>query len=312
MITLKKYNQDYRSIWNEFVDKSKNGLFMFDRNFMEYHSDRYQDNSLMFFEDDDLIAVLPLSVHGNELRSHGGLTYGGFITNENMKQQKMLKCFELLKEYMSSHGFSQLLYKTIPYIYHKYPADEDLYALFRHEANIFKIEPATVIDLTRRYKISKGHKALISRAKREGATIEISDDFETFIALENEVLLAKHNTVAVHNADELKLLRGRFPNGIQLVVTKHNGIMIAACLLFVYDNAVHTQYLAANEFARSIGGLSLLIKTIIDRFSGEKQYLDFGISTENNGFFLNEGLIDQKQYFGGRTVAYITWKLIQS
>ncbi len=37
--------------------------------------------------------------------------------------------------------------------------------------------------------------------------------------------------------------------------------------------------------------------------------LDFGIFTENGGRYLNEGLISQKDSFGGRTNVYQLWKI---
>ncbi len=155
----------------------------------------------------------------------------------------------------------------------------------------------------------KGRKAQISRAKREGVLIEGSADFETFISLENQVLSEYHDTKAVHTAEELKLLKSKFDDGVQLWVAKYKGEVIAGTLLFVYDDVVHTQYLASNDKAREIGGLDLLIKTLMDKFSETHSYFDFGISTENNGEFLNEGLISQKESFGGRTICYQTWEV---
>ena len=49
-----------------------------------------------------------------------------------------------------------------------------------------------------------------------------------------------------------------FPENIKLFVAKYKEQMIAGTLLFVYPNVVHTQYMAANEVAREIGGLDLL------------------------------------------------------
>ena len=154
---------------------------MFNRDFMDYHSDRFKDSSLMFYENDELIALLPMSLHKSELRSHGGLTYGGFITNERMKQYKMLECFNELKKFMQEKGIEKLVYKTIPHIFHKYPAEEDLYALFVNNAKLIKIEPSTTIFLKNAYKMPKGRKAQISRAKREGVIIEELADFKTFV-----------------------------------------------------------------------------------------------------------------------------------
>lgn len=309
MISIVEYSPNKNNEWNDFVRKSKNGIFMFNRDFMDYHSDRFKDNSLMFMEKGELIAVLPASLHGNELRSHGGLTYGGFITNEKMKQHKMLDCFDLLKQYMNENNITNLIYKCIPHIYHKQPSEEDLYALYKTGAKVLKIEPSTTLNLKLPLKMPKGRKAQISRAKREGVIIEQSNDFESFIELENNVLSEHHNTKAVHSAEELKLLKSRFENEIQLWVAKYENEIIAGTLLFVYENVVHTQYMAANDKAREIGGLDLLIKTLTDKFSDSHTYFDFGISTEDSGKYLNEGLIAQKESFGGRTVCYQTWEM---
>ena len=309
MITIRLYTSENFDLWNTFVSSAKNGIFMHDRNFMEYHSDRFVDNSLMFYDEDELLALLPANKKGTELVSHGGLTYGGVITNTKMKEYKMLECFEVLKSYMKENGFTSLIYKTIPYCYYTNPAQEDLYALFRNDAKILKIEPSSVIDFRYPIKLPKGRKAQIGRAKREGVTIELSTDFETFIALENSVLSEHHNTKAVHTGAELSLLHERFPEQIELYAAMYQGKMIAGSVVFVYNNVVHTQYLAADEVAREIGALDYCISEIMAKYSTIKQYLDFGISTEDGGKVLNEGLISQKEGFGARTIAYQTWEM---
>ncbi|MGI7619220.1 GNAT family N-acetyltransferase [Campylobacter coli] len=304
MISIIPYITNKKDTWNNFNKEAKNGLFMFDRNYMDYNSDRFMDNSLMFYEDEKLIALLPCNVVENILYSHQGLTFGGFIVDENMKQGKMLECFEVLKEYMKENNFKKLIYKSTPYIYHKIPAQEDLYALFRSKAELFRVDCSTAIDLQNICKMPKGRKAQISRAKREGVEIASSEDFNIFLILLNSVLQKQHGVNAVHSVEELKLLYSRFPQNIKLFVAKFNGEIIAATLVFIYENLVHTQYLAANEKAREIGALDLLIKTLMDEFAKSKKYFDFGISTENGGEFLNHGLISQKEGFGGRSVAH--------
>ncbi|EJZ2963119.1 TPA: GNAT family N-acetyltransferase, partial [Campylobacter coli] len=294
---IKKYNLNSKDIWNNFNKDAKNGLFMFDRNYMDYHSDRFMDNSLMFYEDEKLIALLPCNVVENILYSHQGLTFGGFIVDENMKQGKMLECFEVLKEYMKENNFKKLIYKSIPYIYHKIPAQEDLYALFRNKAELFRVDCSTTIDLQNVLKMSDLRKRCIKKAQKNKVEITSSEDFNIFLILLNSVLQKQHGVNAVHSVEELKLLYSRFPQNIKLFVAKFNGEIIAATLVFIYENLVHTQYLAANEKAREIGALDLLIKTLMDEFAKSKKYFDFGISTENGGEFLNHGLISQKEGF---------------
>lgn len=301
---IKKYTKEYFDIWNNFNKDAKNGLFMFDRNYMDYHSDRFIDNSLIFYEGEKLIALLPCNIVENILYSHQGLTFGGFIMDENMKQGRMLECFEVLKEYMKENNFKKIIYKSIPYIYHKIPAQEDLYALFRNKAELFRVDCSTTINLQNIFKMSDLRKRCIKKAQKNEVEVVLSEDFNTFLMLLNSVLQKQHGVNAVHSVEELKLLYSRFPQNIKLYVAKFNEEIVAATLVFIYENLVHTQYLAANEKAREIGALDLLIKTLMDEFAKSKKYFDFGISTEDSGEILNRGLISQKEGFGGRSVVH--------
>lgn len=313
MITVRRYAEEKQNAWNQFNRDSKNSLFMFDRNYMDYHKDRFQDHSLMFFSDDKLVALLPMNEKEGALYSHGGLTYGGFITDSKMKQHTMNECFQALLAYSAEHDFSHILYKTIPHIYHSQPAEEDRYALFASGAKLVTVDASTYVNLKTPLKMPKGRKAQISRAKREGVEItelrELSD-FEAFIELENEVLSARHETKAVHTGAELKLLHDNFPENIHLFAAKKHGLLIAGTVIYEYDQVVHTQYMAANDEARQIGALDLTVNTIMEKYKSGKTWMDFGISTEHGRIYLNEGLIAQKEGFGGRTGVYEIWDIV--
>ncbi len=304
-----QYSPSHSKEWDEFLDIAVNSLFMFKRRYMEYHSDRFVDNSLMFYDEDSLVAVMPASIDGQVLVSHGGLTYGGFIFGKSMKQSHMNEVTECLIGYMKENHLKTLIYKEVPLIYHSIPAEECEYSLFWRGAFLKKMECSSVVDLKNRIKFPKGRKAQVSRAKREGVEVVTSTDFRAFIDLENEVLKEYHNAKAVHTGQELELLHDRFPDNIRLVAGMYQGKIIAGALLFVYDNVVKTQYLAANDKGREIGALDLVISTALDEYSETKKWFDFGKSTEGDGDILNEGLISQKEGFGGRTVMYKTWQL---
>ena len=312
MITVKPYSPEMRDLWDSFSRSSKNRLFMFERDYMEYHGDRFEDYSLLFFQEDKLIALLPLNIRENSVFSHGGLTFGGFITSNDMKQHTMNDCFDALINYLQTNQIKKLTYKPTPWIYHLQPAEEDVYSLYTHSARLMKIEPSTVVDLSTPLKMPKGRKAQISRARREGVEIREctgEDEYYAFIDLENAVLSEHHNTNAVHTGAELYLLHSRFPDQIHLYGAFYEEKMIAGAVVYEYDSLVHTQYLAADETARRIGALDLTINHVKETFKDSKKWLDFGISTENNGLILNEGLISQKESFGGRTVVYSAWTL---
>lgn len=312
MLSIKRYTDNDKENWNRFNQHTKNRLFMFDRDYMDYHRDRFKDHSLMIYNDDNLIALFPACESDNTLLSHGGLTYGGFLTNEKMKQHTMMDCFDVLKSYALNQGKQKILYKTIPHIYHSQPAEEDRFALFASNARLVTVDASTYINLKNPLKMPKGRKAKISRAKREGVIIEVLTDlihYEEFIALENEVLESRHETHAVHTAEELKMLHDRFPDCIHLYAAIKDNNMIAGTVIYEYEDAIHTQYMAANDEARQIGALDLAIATVMDNYRETKTWLDFGISTEHDRIYLNEGLISQKEGFGGRTGVYGIWEI---
>ena len=312
MIQVRRYSEEDINIWNEFNSKSKNSLFMFDRKYMDYHKDRFLDHSLMFWDDEKLVAILPLSEKENVLYSHGGLTYGGFITDEKMKQHTMNDCFQALIEYAKENGIEKVIYKTIPHIYHTQPAEEDRFSLFANGARLITVDVSTYINLAAPLKMPKGRKAQISRAKREGVVIEeLTElkDYKIFMELEETVLTERHDVHAVHTGEELKLLHDRLPDNIHLFAAKKEGKLIAGTVVYEYGQVVHTQYMAADDEARTVGALDLAVATVIEKYKDNKKWLDFGISTEHGRIYLNEGLCAQKEGFGGRTGVYEIWEL---
>ena len=178
-----------------------------------------------------------------------------------------------------------------------------------NDAKLFRRDSATVVDLPKKIKVSNGRRGHIAKAGREGVVVEESEDFDSFIALENEVLMRFHGAKAVHTGAELTLLKSRFPENIKLYVAKLNGELLAGTVVFVYENMIHTQYMGSGDKGRKIGALDFLIGKLIEKFSATKRYFDFGISNEDNGRFLNEGLCAQKEDFGGRTVVYDQYML---
>lgn len=312
MISIVRYSDDKIGLWNQFNKQSKNYLFMFDRNYMDYHKDRFKDHSLMFYNEDKLVALLPMSEHDDMLISHGGLTYGGFITDVKMKQHTMMDCFSELIKYTKEKGLKSIRYKCIPHIYHNQPAEEDRFALFANGAKLDTVDVSTYVNLADPLKMPKGRKAQISRARRECVVIEELtelEDFKKFIDLENEVLSERHDVHAVHTGEELKLLHDRLPENVHLFAALKDGDLIAGTVVYEYEQVIHTQYMAANDKARTIGALDLAVATVMEKYKKTKKWLDFGISTEHGKIYLNEGLCSQKESFGGRTGVYEIWEL---
>jgi len=309
MIAIQKYKQSDATIWDAFVDASKNGTFMLKRGYMDYHSDRFEDCSLLFYDDNRLVALLPASIHGEEMRSHGGLTYGGIIVDKKMTIQLMLSVFEALKEFLAQNNISRLIYKRIPNIYYVYPSDEDLYALFRSGAKLIRRDISSTIFFPDRIRFSERRRRGVKNAIKNGVVVRETNDYAQYISVLADILKKYHNTKPVHTVDEIKLIANRFPENVRLFSAYKNDVMLAGVIGYITPKVVHAQYIANSDEGRLCGALDAVVDYMINIFSDTKLYFDFGISTEKDGQYLNEGLIQQKQEFGGRAVAYDFYEL---
>lgn len=294
------YSSEYRQAWDEWVASSRTPLFFFKRDFMEYHADRFQDASFMFFDEDKLVAVFPASRRDGAVVSHGGLTFGGMLYNAKVRADTVITSFRVLLERLREDGCTTLLYKSIPHIFADQGAQEDLFALTQLGAQLVRRDLSSVIHLENRPKLSKGRKWLIARAAKLGLESSESNDWQAFHDLLSEAL-ERHGAKPVHSVAELRLLHERFPENILLKSVLHEGRMIAAALLFRFGRVTHTQYLATNDEGKEAGALDALIEQCIQESAarGEK-FFSFGISTEMGGKVLNSGLINQKENFGAR------------
>lgn len=305
-LRLEPYAPARAGRWDGFVRASRNGTFLIERGFMDYHADRFTDASLMAFDGgDDLVAVLPAARAEDAgsawLSSHPGLTYGGWITDARMTAAAMLRLFELTADHGRAAGFAGLRYKAVPACYHRLPADEDLYALFANGARMTRQDLTSVIDLARAPAWAKGRSHSLSKARRSGVTVGLSGDYADFHACLSEALAA-HGARPVHSVAEMALLAGRFPEQIRLYAASQEGKAIAYVWSFDAGQTVHTQYMAARPAGRDLGGLDAIIARLQFEDYADRRYLSFGISTEEGGRVLNRGLIAQKEMFGGRAM----------
>ena len=301
-IRVEQYQAEHKRLWDEFVARAKNGVFLFQRDYMEYHADRFTDHSLLCFAGERLVALMPANRAADALVSHGGLTFGGIVSDERMKTPLMLDVFDALRGHLQAGGIKTLIYKTVPHIYHDLPAEEDLYALFRHQARLVRRDVSSTIYLSQRPAVSKDRKWRIRQGQKSGLEIRPSDDYESFIAMVAQVLWSRHKLRPVHTAAELSLLAARFPANIKLFSAYRGAQMLAGVVVYESKQVAHAQYISSTDEARETGAADLLLDYLIAEYYATKRYFDFGISTEEGGWHLNTGLINNKEGFGARTV----------
>lgn len=299
--TVKKYHPTNRQEWNDFVASSKNATFLFHRDFMEYHEDRFEDYSILIYRDDILYALLPAHRVEDKLYSHNGLTYGSFMLQDNATFLNSFQAFEALLKYLHENEIVSLEIKVIPTFYNQMPSDELEYFLYKAGAVMTKKDVLMVIDYDHQLRFEKNRREGINRAVRNGLEVKLDRNFEGFW---NQVLLPnlskKHGVQPVHSLQEIELLASRFPDNIQQVSVYHEGNIVAGTTLFLTHTTVHPQYVSGNLDKNSLGSLDLAYDFAINHFKEGRRYFDFNISSEDNGAILNKGLLFWKETCGAR------------
>lgn len=304
-LSVKQYHESNYKQWNAFIGQAKNATFLFHRDFMEYHKERFEDYSLMVFENEKLVAILPANRAEDTVFSHQGLTYGGLVYNEQIKLSDVLAIFQSVLFFLNRNAIEKLHLKTIPFIYHTKPAQEIEYALFLAEAQLVRRDSLSVIDLSKENPISKIRKRGIQKGINNGLIIKEVTDFEPFW---NEILIPnldlKHNAKPVHSLTEIIKLKTLFPENIRQFNVYFNDKIVAGTTIFESENVAHCQYISKFEGAENLGSLDFLYSFLIKEIFAKKPFFDFGISNEAQGKKLNEGLSYWKESFGASTVVH--------
>jgi len=309
-IAVVPYDPSFSDAWNRLVAEARNGHFLFDRRFMDYHADRFRDASLLFFEKERLIGLLPANRVDDTIYSHQGLTFGGVVAADKLNASRMLSVFDALRHQLSEAGVRALVYKPVPHIYHRRPAEEDLYALFRHGAKLLRRDISTTIDYTSCAGSAHSRRKAGGKPGRSGLCFGESKRWEEYWALLTQVLVGRHGVRPVHSLAEIRLLRDRFPEAIRLFTAlSPSGAVLAGVVIFETRTVAHAQYGAVSAEGRAVRALDGLYMFLIEYYQASKCWFDFGISSDRDGRVLIDGLAKQKEEFGGSSVVYDTYRL---
>ena len=308
-IRIEQFEPRHKVCWDEFVRRSKNGVFLFQRDYMEYHADRFRDYSLLFFQGDQFIALMPANRVDDTVVSHGGLTFGGIVSDEGMTTILMLKVFSTLADELRARGIKKLIYRAVPHIYHTLPAEEDLYALFLHNARLFRRDVSSTVSSSHRLDLARNRRRALLRGKSKGLSVEQTQDYGQFMAIAEANLHTRYGVHPVHTAAEMQLLADRFPENIKLFTAHLAGEMLGGVIMYESANVAHGQYRHATEEGMRLGALDCVMNVLLNDVYPNKPYIDFGTSTVNNGRTLNTELIQNKESYGGRATVYDFYEL---
>ena len=283
------------------------------RDYMEYHADRFDDYSLMYYKDDKLLSLLPANKRGEALWSHQGLTYGGFVLTNKAHIVEIGEMFDETMQFLHEEGIKEWYYKQMPTIYHKQPSEDDSYWLWRNGAELVNCHLMSAIDLNTDFCISSRRHTYASKLKREGKGDEGRKEKKErqFWAILSDNLRETYNSKPVHTLEEMERLKSLFPQNIICYgIVSPEGNLEGGTLIYISSQVVRTQYISATPYGKKHKALDLLLSHVVDYYKNEGyRYFDFGTSMADDDVNLNESLIQQKEGFGARGIACRTYKL---
>ncbi|AIG30619.1 hypothetical protein IA01_09140 [Flavobacterium psychrophilum] len=301
--SVRPYQTKDYTLWNTFINEAKNATFLFHRDFIEYHKDKFDDFSLMVFCKEKLVAVLPANKIEDAVFSHQGLTYGGLVYSDKLKLATVLTIFQTVLRFLKNSNINTVNIKTIPAIYHTKPAEELLYALFLVDAKLHRRDSLSVINLPNNSHYSTIRKRGIQKGFSNDLVIK---EVNLFTSFWEEILIPnleqRHSAKPIHTLTEIESLQAKFPKNIRQFNVYYDNKIVAGTTIFESNQVAHAQYISANERKNELGSLDFLFHYLMTTVFKNKKHFDFGISNENLGKKLNNGLSYWKESFGASTI----------
>ena len=295
--TVRLYEGNDYENWNAFIGQAKNATFLFHRDFMEYHSDRFQDYSLIVLDGEKWVAVLPANVVENQVFSHQGLTYGGLVYGDKIGAALVEIILDAIIDFLKKCKIENFVLKLIPDFYQARTSNEMHYFLFQKKADLLKRSMNLVIDYSKPFQISKSKLKHFRRVSELGISIEETEDFTSFW---NQILIPrlreKHKAKPVHSLEEIHQLKSYFPQNIKQINAYFEGEIVAGITLFCSERVIKSQYGATSLKGESIRALDFLFINIINKYASDFSFFDMGIVDEDESY--NEGLLKQKEELG--------------
>ena len=315
MFRIELYEKKYEQLWDDFVlNKSINGTFLQSRNFLNYHPEgRFQDCSLLIFnQKNNLAAVVPACKDPNDTAcffSHKGSTYGGIVLDKkHYNGDTLLEIIESLEDYLHTAQFRSMYLKITPDILSVESPSLLEYLLYYKKYQQYS-ELNTYIDLE---KYDEDILSNFNQAKRRNINNCIKENLKCKkIYSDNEIIimhtiikdnLKKYSVKPVHTAEELIKLKNIYiPNNIDFFVSHIEDNFNAAIVVFYFPKTktIHTQYLCSKEEFAKLSPMSFMYYSmILEAKKINYKRISWGVSTENFGHTLNQGLLKNKESYG--------------
>jgi len=306
MELIKYKNNIHKDDWDQYVLNSNNGTIFHLRKFLSYHEDRaFQDSSLIFSENNQIIALFTGAITQNCLHSHPGASFGGFVYN-NIAYKSCQQIVSLLLEYAKSNNLNKIIIVPTPFIYYQKYNEAMEYCLGINKFKTTEYYISSFVELNQEpIKLIHNRKKRYINKLKDEVEIKESNDLDAFypILLDNK---SRHNVRPTHSLNELKILMNSFPNKIKLLLSYKNKIVIGGSLMFITnDNSCILFYNMIDYKYQDLQVASLQIYESLNWAKKNKlQFFDIGVSQlyENEKIVPHESLINFKEQFGAQAM----------
>jgi hypothetical protein len=301
--------------WDELVERSPMATLLHTRRFLSYHGDRFKDASTLVHDDRGrLVGAFPAAPDPDEPQavvSHPGATYGGLVHDGSLTGGRALEALTSIASHYASCGYRQLQYRPVPWIYHRRPSGDDLYALFRLDAHRVRCDLSCAVDVHEGAKPSARRRRGLRKAERAGIQVVAGRSVVPDLwAVVESNLASRHDARPVHSLAEIMMLARLFPEHISFVTAELHGATVAGVVLFESHRTTHAQYIASTPAGNAVGALDSVFAACLEQAKEDgRRFFDFGTSNRKAGRILAETLFDYKAQFGGGGVAYERYEL---
>ncbi len=335
-LSVQPFEASQTKAWDDFVRTSRNGTIFHTRKFLSYHpEDRFTDASLMIRDGEKIVALLPAASRNEGkkkmLVSHPGASYGGLAVLADgsvAETGEILTALGVYAKAQKFHGISLL--RLPPTSLQKMYSEDSLYWAFQQGYRMTRCEMDGAIDLSVLAQQAKPEKDAdsgddlvlqsltrkcrnkVRQAEKAKIEVTLSNDFDAFWPLLESVLGERHSAKPTHTLAEIRKLHTLLPQGFRCLTAKKDGKTIAGTVLVtIHDQAIYTLYMAQEYASQEYHPMHLLVVEAMRLALKEgKRVLHLGVSTEDGGTKINEGLFYFKESFGCRPVRRESWELV--
>ncbi len=324
MMTVQPYTAALAARFDAFVTSARNGTVFHTRQFLSYHpDDRFTDASLLFLEGDRIVAVLPAALKAENgkkmLVSHPGASYGGLVLDTSVSVVDTGAIVQSLIEHAKAEGYAGIsLLRLAPSSLQTSFSEDQHYWLHRYGFSVTRVEMDGTVDLsglaeeTILESLAGKCRNMVRQAERAKIEVRLSNDFDAFWPLLTSVLAERHGAKPTHTLAEINALHTLLPKGFRCLTAYREGTVVGGIVLVtVHERALYTLYMAQEYAEQKYHPMHLLLVEAMRLCVREgRDILHLGVSTEDGGAKVNEGLFFFKESFGCKPVRRESFELL--